>query len=344
MDILIHLGPHKTGTTSLQNSLLETFGWDGVQKSNYNIWYPTPTSSGPGHAELAWKILGLNGYKADKEAIKNLIDDSKPNNTSLILISSEEFSKAHPSGWGVLSEALSPYNVNVLVTLNSVPKRMISLWQERLKHGHLRSLSDSRKELFDHWGLQFDFCTSIVKNIKPKNMTIVILPSYTSPEFIFESTKRVIEKVRSVDGQSIPSLVQGGTKFLNKSIGFYESEALLRFNHLFFNKYSTKKEYMFFRNRFLLSMCGQEWRTRFPRVPISFPSEWVDDIRKLSEITIDAIYKLEYLQMVDVIGKLSDLLNVPNGNKDVCQRVNILDDQEAEFIDAFLVEFWRKIE
>lgn len=85
MNIYLHVGSHKTGTTSIQKWLL---------KSNLDnkVLYPDPSSYGPGHAILAWKTLGLHAYKIDNSPLLKEIKKASLNRKDII-ISSEEFSR-----------------------------------------------------------------------------------------------------------------------------------------------------------------------------------------------------------------------------------------------------------
>ena len=62
MKIYLHVGPHKTGTTSVQQWML-----DNARKHMklYGLYYPEPPEEGPGHALLAWDSLGMHGRKVE---------------------------------------------------------------------------------------------------------------------------------------------------------------------------------------------------------------------------------------------------------------------------------------
>ena len=47
-EVILHVGLHKSASTSIQHAWLERFGW--VREG---VWYPPPSAFGPGHASIA---------------------------------------------------------------------------------------------------------------------------------------------------------------------------------------------------------------------------------------------------------------------------------------------------
>ena len=84
LKLVLHVGPHKTGTTSLQKALLSQYGSATPQK----IWYPRPDASGPGHALAVWKMLGRKG-QVQAPAIRQLIERAEDSDCEVLVLSSE---------------------------------------------------------------------------------------------------------------------------------------------------------------------------------------------------------------------------------------------------------------
>ena len=84
-------GPHKTGTTSLQNALLTEYGSQIPQR----VWYPKPIQFGPGHAEVAWSVLGRKGYGGRRPAIRQLIEEAMRCGCTRLILSAEDFASAY---------------------------------------------------------------------------------------------------------------------------------------------------------------------------------------------------------------------------------------------------------
>ncbi|PWG74809.1 hypothetical protein DF186_15960, partial [Enterococcus hirae] len=62
MEIVLHIGPHKTGTTTVQQFLHDNLADDQPQPDH---WYPRPERNGPGHAHLAWQTLGSPAHRTE---------------------------------------------------------------------------------------------------------------------------------------------------------------------------------------------------------------------------------------------------------------------------------------
>ena len=150
MKIIIHIGPHKTGTTAIQTHLLRNFA---ARKQN-EYWYPNPGQWGPGHAELAWALVGLNSIQQSSEEIISITKTAEDSGVCGILLSSEEFSRAYPDKIGALASALSDHDVHLIVTLNSVARRAVSEWQELVKHEFTGDLAKSLEIIKKRPGLQ----------------------------------------------------------------------------------------------------------------------------------------------------------------------------------------------
>ena len=73
MKITLHVGPHKTGTTSLQSWLLEN---SMVHLEEYGVYYPPVQEFAPGHAVIAFRALGQHKYQADPTSLRTIVDES----------------------------------------------------------------------------------------------------------------------------------------------------------------------------------------------------------------------------------------------------------------------------
>ena len=91
LKLVLHVGPHKTGTTSLQNALLTQYGSQIPQR----VWYPKPIQFGPGHAEVAWSVLGRKGYAGRRPAIRQLIEEATRCGCTRLILSAEDFASAY---------------------------------------------------------------------------------------------------------------------------------------------------------------------------------------------------------------------------------------------------------
>jgi hypothetical protein len=127
---LIHVGPHKTGSTYLQlrfDAARERLRQGGVA-------YPTEWSSGPGepsHRKLFLDIRAANvGYLSFmfERIARSGIED--------VLISAEDLNHLDQKELGYLREALGGHQAIVIFYCRRWSELLTSLWQERVKHGN----------------------------------------------------------------------------------------------------------------------------------------------------------------------------------------------------------------
>ena len=139
MRIHLHLGLHKTGTTSLQQVLLDAFGAADPRPT----WYPAPRANGPGHAELAWRAAGYNNRVEDDRVLAKLAQTAVQGGCRDLILSSVEFRRAMPGKLDRLAELGEFTRLLPIVTLAPIGRRTVSRWQEMTKHGHRQPLADS---------------------------------------------------------------------------------------------------------------------------------------------------------------------------------------------------------
>ena len=164
MKVFLHIGPHKTGTTSIQAYLLSRFGSAEATRPQ---WYPEPRKTGPGHARLAAQMnnrrltTGSNPLDAVVEAAREAAVDA-------LLLSSEDFVGAYPKRLADYARALEHTDVVLLTTQNSLPNRIASLWQENVKHGHPGEMSGSIEAIFNRRGIRPGLLTAFAEALNPR--------------------------------------------------------------------------------------------------------------------------------------------------------------------------------
>src|SRR3712207_3111321 len=117
MKIVLHVGPHKTGTTSLQYYLRQRYGHE-LSRECAAVWYPLPVVGGPGHSALAKDLLAHEGQQ-----LRKLIDTAKGRRVGKLILSSEDFAYAHRGSLPKLRRVFAGENLTLIVTLNSPIRR-----------------------------------------------------------------------------------------------------------------------------------------------------------------------------------------------------------------------------
>lgn len=136
---LLHVGPHKTGTTALQGALAQAR--EGLPK--HGVTYPGNKRQ---HAAAARAIVGGKGPKGDpKPSLRDwdlLVDQVNAAGEKKVIVSSESFANAETETARLVVEKLGGSRVHVLVTLRPLTKIMPSAWQQYVREGLLTSYDD----------------------------------------------------------------------------------------------------------------------------------------------------------------------------------------------------------
>lgn len=129
--VFIHIGPHKTGTTSIQRVLLNT---------RRGIHYPFPDSMGPGHHQIAMSMTTAGSEPRARNLLLEMIRGRGWERTVLpVVFSSETFSAVHvlPSAAAHFAELADAMHAELIVTHRSITSRLNSFVQERVKNHFL---------------------------------------------------------------------------------------------------------------------------------------------------------------------------------------------------------------
>ena len=126
--LILHVGPHKTGSTYIQKKLL-----DNSKQLRDNGWrYPSAGLVYLGQHELA-TIARINENDLWREAL-----NSKKN----IVISSENFDLLNEEQVKLLAVKFSDFVVKIVYMYRRGDEKLISSWQEYVKHGGIKSWSE----------------------------------------------------------------------------------------------------------------------------------------------------------------------------------------------------------
>ncbi|MFD2078425.1 hypothetical protein [Actinopolymorpha cephalotaxi] len=129
---LLHIGPHKTGTTAVQAALFEI----REELAGRGIYYPSYDRH-PMHAVLA--VTGRHSMMGDDPPKQHhwdrLLEDLATADAQTGVISSEFFSEAEPEAIARIVEDLGGERVHVVVTLRPLVKILPSQWQQYVQNG-----------------------------------------------------------------------------------------------------------------------------------------------------------------------------------------------------------------
>jgi len=211
MKIVLHAGFHKSGTTSIQQGLLNL--------KSKKIIYPIPKKEGPGHAHIA-RISNDPGRRDFNPNILIEMAKSlrKKNFFKILVISSEVFTKSENfDAIRVLSEH---FKVHLVLTRRPVYEALPSQQQERIKHGSVHGYL-SKDGLNDaENSMQFNF-ERIDTFINSANFDVisVISTKLSTPFFL-------VEKFNEILGTNLETFI------LNKRLGPAILDELVKINKL----------------------------------------------------------------------------------------------------------------
>lgn len=135
---ILHVGTHKTGTTSLQVGLQENL--DALHRAGLHFVQSAWHGVVPGSAELAWELMGGR----HTALLSTVVDELRASPYRTAIVSAEDLSLLHanPRALAVLADAVrsAGYTPRVLVYLRAQGPFAESMYVERVKQGHVRPI------------------------------------------------------------------------------------------------------------------------------------------------------------------------------------------------------------
>lgn len=213
MKVFLHIGPHKTATTSLQWSLRKRF-----EDGDASYYYPPTPQNGPGHAELGWDFLGLHGREPDASVLFHEIDGAVEAGFESIVFSSEVFSRAGTSdeGFARFAPIAEAHDCELILTLTPLVDRIIPELQECIKQGESLQFYDLGELvglLNRRPGLRADFVSSAIRAIQP-SCASVIFPDKSQPAKTFEAMSVILDEELNMPDPPV----------LNRSLPFLQAK------------------------------------------------------------------------------------------------------------------------
>jgi hypothetical protein len=167
---LIHVGPHKTGTTYLQlrfDAARERLRQTGVA-------YPSEWSSSEGEPSHRKLVVGLRESRVAQ--LRSQFDSIERNDPDYVLISAEGINHLEQSALALLKALIGDHPVTIIFYCRRWTELLPSLWQEEVKHGYDETfpeffsvkISDPCDSLVMNFGLRLDIYANIFgrENIK----------------------------------------------------------------------------------------------------------------------------------------------------------------------------------
>jgi len=300
MNVVLHIGPHKTGTTSLQAVLGQTFS----QPMSKTIWYPVPQKNGPGHAEIAYEIIGRTDPQRAWPLLKTVLAEAEEAGVSTLVLSSEEFSLASEKHLHMLHQFLGGHRLDVIVTLSPFKRRVVSQWQAFVRHGWVKGLDDSFADVLSKsTGLRTQFLHDFKNALKPHTTWILVPPRRATPAWLLDAFWSMLVEVEPTL-QASP-LWQSDTT-LNRSLGAVEATLFVLMNRSFkrLQSLNTRANYGRFRQLFLDMFASPVWSKIIPHIPLRLNEKWTPLVEHHAELQYQCVVEMAKSSDVKVLGDL----------------------------------------
>ena len=295
--LVLHIGPRKTGTTSIQHALASR----REELSAHGVVYP---GTGKQHFPAANRFLGRR-QRWDEDLVgapeegpwRRLVDEI--GDAPVGVISTEVLSQARPEQVRRLVESARDRTPTVVITYRPFEELLSSTWQQLVKEGLREPLPDwSRAVVEDHperseapFPRVLDLATlvDIWGGVVGVENVVVILVDRSRPTAIVDSFEQLLELPRGL-------LDLGEQRPRKRSLSHQEAELLRRVNTQLPRDNDSLRAHRVFRRSLA------RWLDENPPGPddseLRLPSDVAELARKRSR------------QMVDDVAAMSDRLTV----------------------------------
>lgn len=309
--VFVHIGPHKTGTTAIQDSLY--CSRDELKEMGF-VYFATGTHVNANSAVKAFARRLDRGVAQrirawvrsdDWSAIQSTLA-SRPEKT--VLLSAEQFADFKEQQVSSFVKALGSRPVRVVLTLRSLAEIIPSQWQQFVKRGAMPSLDEWTRELFTpnstarkvnlFWTRHHhdELLGRWVDAVGPERVSVVIVDS-NDRSAIFRTFEQLIGLP--------PGTLQPGSR-VNKSMSIEQAElvreSFVQLERAGMGKLFGEKGAWAHIHNYLLSVSDSSSGER-PRLPDSARPA----VAALANEIVDAIQR----SGVGVIGDLSALNRIP---------------------------------
>lgn len=304
---IVHIGPHKTGTTALQAAFWnnrKAVAKQGVHYASNGRHAMTAVLAGIEH---------ISPWTVDKRPPpmwkwERLLNDIRSSKSKRVLLSSEFFADAKPENAARVIQQLDPKRVQIVVTLRPLSRILTSQWQQFVQNQNTfgfdeflrKTLDDphpAKPPVFWRRHRHDDLIRRWADLVGPDHLTVVALNE--------GDRDMVLRAFEQITGLKTGTLAADPT-IQNRSMTLPEIETIRHFNIAFKEKNLPSLLYMRIM-RFGATFVMQQ-RTPQPDEPkIELPEWSVEPIRAIATEMMDNVRATG----VRVVGDLDDMLYIP---------------------------------
>lgn len=343
---LIHVGPHKTGTTTVQSA----FHRNRKALAEHGIHYVGPKLQ-PTDAIKAMTGVGAPAATRDRDqrAWRDMAAKARASGLPHIVISSEFLCEADDDVAHQIVEDLGgPTNTRVVVTLRPLAKMVPSQWQQFVQSSTTLTLEDWTEAVLAHAaepstvGLFWrrhrhdELVRRWASIVGPENVTVIVCDSRDHDQL----TREFARLLDLPDGLLVPT-----SQVENRSLTWEEAEAIRAFNIEFADLNERRRAED--KRRLALNVDQRlgAWRHVKRRTPrpdehkIPLPAAAIERVRALANEIVDNISA----SGVRVVGDVEELRTVPPaGPDDAAAPVVVPADVAARVANGLLIQVGRR--
>lgn len=314
VQVHFHVGPHKTGTSSIQFLLRSRYGSDDPKP----IWYPKRTFLGAtgGHSRIADQFRPLPHLYAPLEGLRqlqNLIDEARSVGVEKLILSSENFSFASAADLKEIRALFPDQEFHLILAATPIVKRLRSQWSTRVLNGEQTQIEDALAILPRLPGLQGNYYSKMVDSLTPSSATLIVIRPEDRPEYL-------LTEFLSVCGLNVGELSPAELSPKNTSLDHYQSQLLIRFNELYEQSAQTQpdkinssvpifnqKEYLDIRIALVKVFRSDAWKIGMGTLKLDTPLSLRPTLREIADAHRTSIDALVADRRLNVVGDLDML-------------------------------------
>lgn len=316
--VLLHVGPHKTGTTAIQGSLAAA----REELAARGVLYPGKTRSQADPARVASGFASPIGSALPPRRHWDELVAEVAAAPGRVVISSEYFDVVLPDRGREIVAELGGDAVDVVITASPLASVMPSSWQQAVRSNTRLSLEDWLRLVFDEptakdpavfWLRQrFDHQVQRWAEVVGPDRVHIVMTDKSQPRRLFDTFEDLLDLPRD--------FLQPKRSTVNRSFTQPEIELILRINQqIKARKWSPAIQARFVRMGAVRNLQG---RRPGPDEPKLFLPAWA--VERANEISLDMIAGIE-ASGVHVIGDLHSLVSPSTNPADDMAPVTSID-------------------
>jgi hypothetical protein len=329
---VLHIGPPKTGTTSLQHALFE----QQAELAARGVAYPSRRPHERRAATWVSFPTPPSGYTAqDAQAWKSLARRAARSGADRVVLSSEMFSAAGPEQIDRIADDIGG-DLQVVLTMRPLAALLPSRWQQSVQDGLRMPYSEWIDEVLRFRGDSIDHpiwrryqLDDVIRRwgrrVGEANVTLVVLdPSDRG------MLTAAFERLLALP----PGILRTAAVLENLSLPYPEAELMRAFMNRYFADEAADPEFLLQAVRRRARKQIMAVSSRFPRSPIGVPSWALDASNQRTRAMLDVIGSTA----THVVGDPQHLLvDPPQETADAPAPTTVSVDSAAEIAYAMLV-------